>query len=391
MRLHHIALLVAVFVSAVSGTTTTTSLSTTGSQRDATTTRFLRINAAQDDEERAITTGFGFVDDIMQHIELTGWLKDSKRADEVISLLKLDDAGADIFKNPKWKVWVKYVTMLEKSDVDESMASALTYHFGGDKLATMLAAAQKSPSTAVKDIATKLETAQLNRWLTTASTPENIFTVLKLDKGADILFDSAALATWTSYLKLFNDKFPKKKTTMLRTFTKNYGEDGLIKLFVSAENANTPAATKFKNEVVEGWLDSMVYPSSIFKSLELDKAGDGLLTSPLLASWVQYMEAFNKNFPREKTTMIENFTKGYGDEKLASMLQVAKKASGTEELAKNLQIAQFKTWMLAGKTPDDIYKTVLKVESNTGTKADVWRAYYKAYVDEFPGKLFSFS
>ncbi|GMF36247.1 unnamed protein product [Phytophthora lilii] len=83
--------------------------------------------------------------------------------------------------------------------------------------------------------------------------------------------------------------------------------------------------------------------------------------------------------------------KSYGDEKLAMMLQAGTKIEDTEKLAKNLQTAQFKQWMVEKKTPDDIYETVLKLKSTSDENADIWRAYYRAYDNGFPGRLFSFN
>ncbi|KAF1785522.1 hypothetical protein GQ600_2636 [Phytophthora cactorum] len=113
--------------------------------------------------------------------------------------------------------------------------------------------------------------------------------------------------------------------------------------------------------------------------LKLDEAGDGLLTSPLLSKWVEYMKAFNEKYSFAQT--------------LATMLQAAAKASDvdTAKIAKNLQEAQFKHWMNNKLTPDDVYKTVLKLESTSSPNADIWRAYYNAYDTAFPGKQFSFN
>ncbi|KAE9285923.1 hypothetical protein PF008_g26790 [Phytophthora fragariae] len=47
--------------------------------------------------------------------------------------------------------------------------------------------------------------------------------------------------------------------------------------------------------------------------------------------------------------------------------------------------------MTQEKTPEDIFKKVLKLKSTDSPNADIWREYFKAYDKENPGKLFSFN
>lgn len=94
------------------------------------------------------------------------------------------------------------------------------------------------------------------------------------------------------------------------------------------------------------------------KKLGLDKAGDKVFSDPLLVTYVQYMKAFNKEYPHTETTLIQALSKSYG-EKLPTMLEAAKKVPSTEKLATNLQAAQFKQWIAEGKTPDAVFKRCL--------------------------------
>ncbi|KAG6622482.1 Avirulence protein (Avh) [Phytophthora cinnamomi] len=218
------------------------------------------------------------------------------------------------------------------------------------------------PNPSTKEIAEKLEAAQLKRWLSYNNTPERILPVLKLGKVDDTFFDIAPLNTWTNYLEAYNSKKTKEAKTFVETLTKAFEkeEGGFIKFLASADNVNKAGATKFK-------------------------------TSPLLRIWTTYMKAFNKEYPFAETTMIQTFTKSYGDEKLATMIQAAAKNPETELFAKNLQTAQFKQWMAEKKTPDVIYKKVLKLDSTDSPNAGIWRAYHNAYDEQYPGELSSFN
>ncbi|KAG7384324.1 hypothetical protein PHYPSEUDO_002789 [Phytophthora pseudosyringae] len=75
-----------------------------------------------------------------------------------------------------------------------------------------------------------------------------------------------------------------------------------------------------------GSLKSTAVSDAAFKLLKLDQAGDGLfqspqldkgvkklLSNPKLATWVGYMNLFNKFHPGKEATMVNMFVTFYGD------------------------------------------------------------------------------
>jgi hypothetical protein len=358
--------------------------------------RFLRTSkttSTAEDEERVFGINVPMIDDAIEGITtkmtLNGLLGKHTSADDAFGLLKVDKTADNILETKEWKNWAEYVAMRNPNDPEHSLAAAMLFRFGGDKLSNLLATAASNPTT--KELATKLENAQFSRWLGSKVSPADVFKVQKLDEVTDGMFGSPAFATWSKYVKSYNEKFPAKTTSELEVLTKHYGEAGVLKMIASADDTAGPVATALKKEMVDGWLDFTIPPNNVFKLMKLDEAGDKLFTSPLLSTWVQYMKAFNGKIPRKETSMIEQFTKSYGDDKLAAMIQAAMKVDDTAEFAANLQKAQFKRWMVGEKTPDDVFMKVLKLESTSSPNADIWRAYYKAYDKEFPGRLFSFT
>ncbi|KAG6964139.1 hypothetical protein JG688_00007832 [Phytophthora aleatoria] len=327
--------------------------------------RFLRTHKTNvdEDEERVFGFKLGFIDDIIENMSLSPQFKEmlNKRtsADKAYKAFKVDKVTDDLLASAQWKEWALYISKLNKNDPEESLAAAMTVAYGGDGFAKIVAKAAKDPNT--KELAAKLEAGQLSRWSGLDSSPDAIFKVLKLQEKTDNIFDSPQFATWTSYLKAYNQKHPTKQVSELSVFTKSYGEEGFIKLLALADDANSAGTQKFKNELVKGWLDEPAHPLNVFNKLKLNDAGDGLLANPLLNTWVQYMKAFNKEFPHAETTMIQTFTKSYGDEKLAAMIQAATKVEETKEFAKNLQTAQFNQWMVVKKTPKDILGEIAAV------------------------------
>ncbi|RLN51601.1 hypothetical protein BBJ29_009952 [Phytophthora kernoviae] len=346
--------------------------SITAGRNDIPTKRLLRKYKTEedDDEERVFGIKFGLVDDAIESFQSYMLLRSMQNSftttDEAFAKvgLKVDEV-ADLLESPKWKTWATYITTHAPSKPDEAIAAAMTLRYGGDGVAKILASAANSANT--KALAVKLEAAQLTR--------------------------CPQLATWNSYLKLYNKKYPRKETTtMIDAFKASYGDEELLKMIISAENAKNAGAVNMKDDLIKSWLNDPTHPANMFQNLKLDKSGDDFLTNPLLPTWVQYMNAFNKEYPHSATTMIQTFTKTYGEDKLATMLQAAAKVPGTEKVAENLQGAQFNLWMVQKKNPDDIFK-LFKLESSTlatSSSADIWRAYYRAYEKQNPGTLFSF-
>ncbi|KAJ8577553.1 hypothetical protein ON010_g1654 [Phytophthora cinnamomi] len=397
MRVHYIALAAAIFVANAGATSTSTESSPVVARGltdlDASSTkRHLRTHTttdAEEGEERGVF-GINIVDDmvsgvlkkigdISDNVQVTSMLnglkKEGKRPDQAFKSLGVGKVEGNLLESKEFQLLEKYVKMTNPKDTDEVLSGAMTANLGGDVFSQKMAKAMESAST--NELATKLEAAQVSRWLKDDYSPVAILKTQKLDKATDGLFDSPQYATWLNYLKAYNEKNPKKTMTQLEAFTETYGEKGIVNLVGALDDSlgatkfkdemmtslldtpnhpamvtflgkldDGPQATKFKNEVVTKWLASPDHPINIFKRLKLDKAGDDLFTNPLLNMWTEYLTAFNKDYPFAATTMIQTFTKIYGEEKLATMIQAAMKNPETKELAKSLQRApSLKDWM----------------------------------------------
>ncbi|KAJ8575250.1 hypothetical protein ON010_g3965 [Phytophthora cinnamomi] len=440
---HYIALAAAIFV-ASAGATSTSIVSYPIVVRGLTdhgassTKRLLRTHTTTDaaeGEERVFGFNLGVVDDIANgvlkkvndisdnvHVTnlLNGLKKKGTHPNDAFKALEVGKMEGNLLASKEFQLLEKYVKITDQRHPEEALAGAITANLGGDVFSQKMAEAMKNPNT--KEIAAALEAAQRSRWLRNNVTPAQIMKTQKLDKATNGLFDSPQYATWLNYLEAYNKNNPKKMITQLEAFTETYGETGIVKIVGTLDdgpgatkfknemmtslldNPNHPAmvtflgklddgpqATKFKDEVVTKWLADPDHPINIFKRLKLDEAGDVTsLTNPLLNLWTDYLTAFNKQYSFAETTMVQTFAKSYGEKKLTTMIQAATKNPETEQFAKNLQSSQFKQWMLEKKTPDDVYKRVLKLDSTDSPNADIWRAYYNAYDEQYPGKLFSF-
>ncbi|GMF36157.1 unnamed protein product [Phytophthora lilii] len=102
-----------------------------------------------------------------------------------------------------------------------------------------------------------------------------------------------------------------------------------------ADDSQPPA----RAELVQNRLKIKRSPDAIFKVYELNKLGDKVLTSPQLAIWKNYLQAFNKENPTKKTSLISAMSTSYGDDGAYTILQAAKQVAETKSTAKKLEIS----------------------------------------------------
>ncbi|KAE8981011.1 hypothetical protein PR001_g24123, partial [Phytophthora rubi] len=155
-------------------------------------TRLLRIaNEEEEDEERGGLDKFsGFVKAKVSKStdKLRLQLRRAKTGsgEEFFSLLKLDKMGVNLFDSPsKVKAWAKYMAVVHRKNPEEAMIASLRARYSDDVLAKMLVEAKRMPKSA--QIAGKLEAAQIQVWMKSHETVDDIFALLKLDEaGGDV-------------------------------------------------------------------------------------------------------------------------------------------------------------------------------------------------------------
>ncbi|POM68935.1 Avirulence protein (Avh), partial [Phytophthora palmivora] len=206
------------------------------------------------------------------------------------STLKLDQVD-DLFTNPKLNVWINYMDDFNAKYTGQKTTffKTLTQNFDDEKLC----------GSGTEEMANNLQKSQFNQWLLDKKTPNDVFTSLGLtgkanwpfqangpvwvkykqiyainqqiftsklfttdeelvkllNKGVlpndvfrgtlnlhtmDDLFASPKLSTWVNYIKDFNAKYPKERTTLFETLTKNFNDEKLSQMIVAAQkNPNT--------------------------------------------------------------------------------------------------------------------------------------------------------
>ncbi|KAL4139870.1 hypothetical protein PRNP1_015515 [Phytophthora ramorum] len=208
MRLHYGLLLAAVilFASVNTGSASTSSdfRGMAAEQNNALTKRLLRTTH-DGDEERALpglTKLTQVVSGAKNNFKIQSWLKNQKSLDDVFTKLRLDKAGDNLLKEPKFKTWVKYMHNYNKKNglEDSSGLSIVSKYFTDDKrLSAMIEAARKKRSTT--RIGNDLRVDQLRQWMREQKHPRDVFALLNV-KGTAV--DDVNRKFWKEYLVEYN-------------------------------------------------------------------------------------------------------------------------------------------------------------------------------------------
>ncbi|GMF50775.1 unnamed protein product [Phytophthora fragariaefolia] len=84
----------------------------------------------------------------LQIEQTVAWLKKGKSSDDVFNFFQLKTAGKQIFDNPQFTVWTKYVDDLSKNDADKAgltMLSTLGAHYSDDVITEIDTTCQEGP------------------------------------------------------------------------------------------------------------------------------------------------------------------------------------------------------------------------------------------------------
>nr|KAH7498941.1 RxLR effector protein PSR2 [Phytophthora ramorum] len=135
-------------------------------------------------------------------------------------------------------------------------------------------------------------------------------------------------------------------------------------------------------KLVKQWQKEEKTPDDTFTALKLNNKEevDTLLANPKLDTWLKYLTIYNKKNPTEMKTMLGVFTKFYGNEAVARMLELGRRNPKTLKRASLLQDEQLVGWRMNGLSQDIVFQ-LLKLDKNLDTffsnpNAVVWNYYF---------------
>ncbi|KAL3663838.1 hypothetical protein V7S43_011251 [Phytophthora oleae] len=207
--------------------------------------------------------------------ELTSlWLTDKIQPADVFKLLKLDEIGMSLLRNPIFNAWVKYTDDFRKFHFGTKLTtiSVLGKFYQDDVLAKMILTASKHSSTS--KIARRLYTEQLRNWFLSKFAPEHVFKLLRLDQADIPLLENPLFNTWTKYMVYFSDLRPKEDVSLLTVLGKVYKERDLSQILVEAYHVprTKDLATNLLGSQLDRWLVAKKDPVEVFYLLRVEGA-----------------------------------------------------------------------------------------------------------------------
>ncbi|KAJ8577802.1 hypothetical protein ON010_g1406 [Phytophthora cinnamomi] len=209
---------------------------------------------------------------------------------------------------------------------------------------------------------------------------EQLFTKLKFSGSRSKLLGDPKFQTWARAVeKGYKRNSEAAEMAMASTLMKNYGDEDLAKLIMSAKEEPSTArmAAKLEEAQAKNWLAGEQSTDYVFRVLKLDKDPIKLLWSPLLSTWVSYVK-MKKADPYG--LLFEKMRKAnFEDETIASLLGSAKEDKIAPLIVENIEKILFDTWMTKRQTADEIF-TLLRLNKRNShlfdtASTDTWVSY----------------
>ncbi|KAE8955765.1 hypothetical protein PR002_g31685, partial [Phytophthora rubi] len=136
------------------------------------------------------------------------------------------------------------------------------------------------------------------------------------------------------------------------------GNSMLAKWLNPSKEAKLPSADVRQ---IKKWVKNKDSMDDVFKRLELNAGMEKVLSNAKLNTYAGYIDRFNKKNPTKKVSMLDMFTKTYGDDVVARALEVGANVPSTKKMASRLRKELLNSWELNGESALDVFK-LLKLD-----------------------------
>ncbi|POM79025.1 Hypothetical protein PHPALM_3376 [Phytophthora palmivora] len=230
----------------------------------------------------------------LQRSLLNTWMRELKDPAEVSKLLKVEmtdemmkiyvkkfnwmmnsSTGDKVFDKPQLPIWLQYVRFYKAKHPgdDKSSIAILTAHYGDEALANVIAASKKQPI--LKELAQNVEADQLQNWLSSGKSSEDVFRLLKLDKTGENLLGSPLYQTWFAFsTKLISKPNQVEKVTRFDTLLRIYSEEKLSAILLAGmkDPSQEKQARQFGAILYQSWIKRKTNPEKIHKWMNVKEA-----------------------------------------------------------------------------------------------------------------------
>ncbi|KAK1935644.1 hypothetical protein P3T76_010339 [Phytophthora citrophthora] len=174
-----------------------------------------------------------------------------------------------MLKAPQFNLLIKFTDAynMKFPQTKTTMIETLTDAFGDKKTADVLAAV-KAKDMKVKKIATELEAAQLQMWLSSGKSVDDVYQLMKLpfSKTVNYFTGNPLSPVWIAYLNTFSIQNSEKVLKMLSTMTTQFRDRPMMQILQAAEKFPNmeKIAAKLQLQLTEKVLATEVSPREAF-------------------------------------------------------------------------------------------------------------------------------
>ncbi|KAG3097116.1 hypothetical protein PI124_g15700 [Phytophthora idaei] len=321
----------------------------------------------------------------LQNALLNKWLASSMQPASVLKKLKLDSGMDDVLSYLNRHTLARFISMYNARNPDSktSLVGALSAQYGDDIVAKRLMTGSTKENT--EAAAKQLRSEQLEEWLNSQKSIDDVFQLLKLRDDGYLVLTSRKLEVLEDYIALFNREKGIHET-VLKTLTTGFGGESGFKQILRVAKFNR--FTRERTTLLE-WLANKLQPNSVLKELRLDRGMKYAISDENLNSLAAFISMYNAANPNSKASLIGTLSAHYGDDVVAQALVHARTYPAVKPLAINLQQQQFQEWQKSKKSALDIFK-LLKIQSQDfvalpSPKLETVSEYIKALKATDPG------
>eukprot|EP00644_Phytophthora_capsici_P011642 jgi/Phyca11/19596/fgenesh1_pg.PHYCAscaffold_50_\ len=344
--------------------------------------------------------------------------------DEVFKLYDLNYAGRRILSTSQFSAWTKYVDDLNAKNEGAFVliVPTLRKYFSDDELFHIALAAKRSGET--EAMGAKLEDAFVQFWTRRKDTPDNVLVELGLKKSMETLLESPLLNILTKYTEVYNVNYAAKKTTVIETLTRTFGDDKVARMLLAGRTESTTKkiAKQFQTDQLEMWLSSGQSVDDVYKLLNLPSrrdllsdfgnqklfntwvtyintvslknpektVGESVLSSPLFKKWMLYVEDFNKKNPGKEESWYMALRGSYQGG-VNKIIDKAMKDPSTMKIASLAQKEQLNEALTRWKySPEKLFRFLNVGEAGekvfSAPKFELWVKYLDDWNNAYPSK-----
>eukprot|EP00644_Phytophthora_capsici_P018561 jgi/Phyca11/575389/estExt2_Genewise1.C_PHYCAscaffold_730050 len=326
----------------------------------------------------------------LQAEQLKHWIRIGKDPEEVFNLYNLKAASWRILSKSEFSGWVKYVDDLNAKNEGAfvSIIPTLRKNFRDDDLFEIILAANRADGTDV--MGAKLEDAFVQFWIHRKETPDNVMVELGLKQSMETLLENPLLNILTKYTETYNINYAVKKTTVVETLTRAFGDETVATMLLAGREKFTTKeiAKQFQADQLEMWLNNGQSIDDVYRLLKIPSPRDlaSFGGDKLLDTWLAYINAVSIKNPEKTSAIFTTLAPTFRDKPMMQILEAASKFPNLKKAAAKLQLEKADSIFSTGISPYAAFTLVALDEVGDSVLGSPLFNKWMLYVEDFNKK-----